>query len=149
MLRLSLEGAVQKRAQRMSKTWDDEEMKLELRRAERTGPGNSVLAASELEARAQRVRKSWAVPEEREKTFSAQIYHSGSQPPHANQVLSPELPTTERGLNDFVDNLFNPVLSSNMDDLTDSYYLSRSIKGTLILVNIDQSMPVRRLGRWA
>lgn len=113
----------------MSKTWEEEEMKLELRRVERTGPGNTAQTASELEARAQRVRKSWAVPEEREKTFSAQIYHSGSQPLRPNQVLSPELPTTERGLNDFVDNLFNPVLSSNMDDLTDSYNLSRSIRG--------------------
>ena len=113
----------------MSKTWEDEEMKLELRRAERTGTSNAVMTSSELEARAQRVRKSWAVPEEREKTFSAQIYHSGSQPAGPSHALSPELPTTEHGLNDFVDNLFNPVLSSNMDDLTDSHNLSRSIKG--------------------
>ena len=113
----------------MNKTWEEEEMKLELRRVARTGPAHSAQSSSELEARAQRVRKSWAVPEEREKTFSAQIYHSGSQPPPPNQALSPDLPTTERGLNDFVDNLFNPVLSSNMDDLTDSHNLSRSIKG--------------------
>ena len=104
-------------------------MKLELRRAERTG-GNAAVAASELEARAQRVRKSWAVPEEREKTFSAQIYHNGSQPSRPNQAFSPEIPTTERGLSDFVDSLFNPVLSSNTDELGDSYNLSRSIKGT-------------------
>ncbi|XP_028413164.1 unconventional myosin-XV-like isoform X2 [Dendronephthya gigantea] len=121
-----LQGAVKKRADRMSKTWEQEEMKLEMRRAERSGA--SATAASELEARAQRVRKSWAVPEEREETFSARIYHNGTQPP-PNQVVSPELPTTERGLNDFVDNLFDPVLSSNMDDLTDSYVLTRSIKG--------------------
>jgi hypothetical protein len=123
-----LQGAVQKRAERMNKTWEEEELKLELRRAERTGP-TSAVAASELEARAQRVRKSWAVPEEREKTFSAQIYHNGSQPAQPNTALSPELPTTERGLNDFVDSLFNPVLSSNTDDLGDSFNLSRSIKG--------------------
>ena len=138
-IEISPQGAVQKRAERMNKTWQNEEMKLELRRAERTGPVSSAVAASELEARAQRVRKSWAVPEEREKTFSAQIYHNGSQPADPSQTLSPDLPTTERGLNDFVDNLFNPVLSSDMDDLTDSYNLRRSIKGTCIHQNIKYS----------
>lgn len=121
-----LQNAVSKRAQRMSESWDKEEMKLELRRAEKSNVSETDRIASELEARAQRVRKSWAVPEEREKSFSAQIYHHGSKD---QPGTSGDIPTTEHGLNEFVDNLFDPVLSSDVDDLGDEFALSRSIKG--------------------
>ena len=119
-----LQGAVLKRAQRTSQSWENEELKLELRKAEKS---QSAQMASELEARAQRVRKSWAVPEEKERSFSAQIYHQGST--ELPGGISEELPTTEHGLDAFVDNLFEPVLSSDVDYLGNEYDLSRSIKG--------------------
>ena len=48
-------------------------------------------------------------------------------------VVSPvDIQTAERNLDDFVDSLFDPLFSSDVNNLVDAPNLSRSIKGDLV-----------------
>ena len=132
-----LKKALIAKSKRVSQAWKDNEKALEEMKAYR----QSYLAeeheenvSEELKLKAQRVKESWVEPKEKERSFSYSAMYADEDSGRKSSGL---VSTTDGNLdslgqsemNEFLDSLFDPVLTHDVEDLSNEDRLRATIKG--------------------